>query len=240
MSTDSDILALRVRTVLHPKRPRLAEARAVVAGVTDPEEAWRALAVWGLVPGAPTRDDGAYRTGASLRPSWMIDGATLQKGPGTVDGAVALASDPSGIAQAALDAQEWLARLGPWGAEAPTGVHWRTGPRHTFKTQALASAPWAAALGALDAVVRPEAPPNPTGLDPRGPGVRAFLMDLEASRRWARASTEGLRVPEGHPPQGSRFGALPDPFGALLALWDVGYGVVSVAEGAVVLFAPTD
>jgi hypothetical protein len=238
MTTELETLDRKVRAVLHPKRPRLPEARAAVAGVTSPEDAWRALAVWGLVPGAPARDDGAYRTGGSQRPAGVVDGAALREGATTVDGCVALASDPSGLVQASADGLAWASRLEPWGVEPPRGVRWRTGVRHGFLLELSRVAAWTSLSRALDATLRAEVPSRPPGVDPRSPGVRAFLADLEASGRWTRTRQEGLRVPEGHRPAGALYAALPDPFEALLSLWGVGYGLVGYADGFVLLFAP--
>jgi hypothetical protein len=111
-AADAERLGARV---LRPARPRLKEARAAVAGVRDPREAWEALAARDLIPMAWV--GGAART---FRNGWK------RSAPPTVDAAVMLGADAAGAATAEELVRECAFRLRELGyAAAPDApVRW--------------------------------------------------------------------------------------------------------------------
>jgi hypothetical protein len=64
----------------------------------------------------------------------------------------------------------------------------------------------------------------------------------EAADAWAVLATANARLPLAAGPRGEhpRARVVPSPFDALVALWDLGYGVLGVdgAAGVVVVYAP--
>jgi hypothetical protein len=164
VSRSYDALA---KHILRPRRPRLGAARAAVAGIADPQEAWEALAVRDLIPAAWVQagdrefvqlrprcktcgGDGAPFTSIDSPPcphcndtgrSWRVASS-----PPTVEFAVALAADAAVVA-----AVEALGRAAAHHAE--------TARSHAPRTRRIR---WE--------LVPPDAPapPHPKTRDPRG------------------------------------------------------------------------
>jgi hypothetical protein len=143
MADDLDSL---LRTFLRPARPLEAVARAVVAGRSDPHEAWEALAAHDVIPSAWVGDASARayarapraptpfsktmspcddaRCAHCAEARWVDD---ARDAPGSVLACATLASDPAGVATAEALARECAARL-PTPVEV-TRVVWRVGAR---------------------------------------------------------------------------------------------------------------
>ena len=176
--------------------------------------------------------------------------------PPSVAVAVALASDPRGVATAEACARELAARLAPWKAATPSErVVWRVSgvsgvlPQDGVSVREAAPALATAVDAALVQMARgaPDAVPRlafaaPCADDEYAAGVwrraaadpRASVMsladDVVTGQSWAP-------VPERV--AGRRYRDLPDPFAPALDLWNLGYGFGGVLDdGAVVLVCP--
>ncbi|MFY0533445.1 hypothetical protein [Nannocystis pusilla] len=136
-----DLEALAAR-VMRPDRPALADARAAVAGLVDPREAWLALARRGLIPpdwldassrrfAAPSRTSKRDESRSQLR----LAGLTALVHPARVDDAITVAASARTIALAEAHSREAARSIGAapdvpvvWRIAArwnPTAIRWR-------------------------------------------------------------------------------------------------------------------
>ena len=240
------------RRVLHPGRPRLPEARAVVIGMTDVREAWEALIVRGLVPVPGSEHQGAFRERAPATdgPRWepfredptSTDDIAL---PESVDAAVALACDPRGLAEASTLGLAFAAQSLAWEVPsaprvAATHVAWRVAPadgwfqrylhryRMTMIVEELTrqlNVRTAGLAGVRD--VR-------AVLDVTGKAYASRVADdVAAYILWQEAVARDLQRADG-----TRYGELPDPTAVAIDLWATGYALDHVRGETVVLVAP--
>lgn len=244
------------RRILRPDRPRLADARAAVAGISDPREAWEVLATRGLVRDdarpAPHRDFAPQPSDVLVLTPTGVASWRPQPTPTTVRAAVAIASDPAGIATAEALVCEVRQRLEPWGVPRPRGIRWRIEERPWGGM--AADRPWMPSWPAVHRFGDPDAVGQQLPgefwrrwpLNTRSLG-RRFAQDLAAHAEWRRLVARGARVTPtcaavpvtpGASVVGMAFAALPDPFEPLLAVWGLGYAVDAIAEEVVVLVAP--
>jgi len=119
LMNELDYRALASR-VLRPRRRKMAEALACVAGIRSPRKAWEALSARGLIPDSwafdPRRRFADYR-------STFLGAQSLPLPPPVRDCAV-LASDVQGIERAELAGRELLTRLEPWRGFQEDSVVW--------------------------------------------------------------------------------------------------------------------
>lgn len=117
------IAALRAG-LLRPERRTLDAARAVVADITSPRDAWNALVSAGLCPRSwlahPSR---CFRIASNLFLPSPPD--AFSEHPASVDACVAFASDVSGVLVAEELAYEINRRMVPWGVLPCTRVAWQ-------------------------------------------------------------------------------------------------------------------
>lgn len=111
------------RRLLRPRGTRAADAVACASrlrteGAGDPQSVWEALAARGVIP-AGWLDEG--------RRAFVAAGGALTATPPSTEAAVALASDPEGVAEAEALALEAAALLRP-GAAPPRVMAWRLAP----------------------------------------------------------------------------------------------------------------
>jgi hypothetical protein len=231
------------RRMLRPERPRLALARAAVEGLTNPREAWEALATRGLIPDAWVADpsrvfrvarrcaccrgarrvwsgEGEFATSAecgacSARGVWFADAPQ----PATVAACVALAGDAAGLATAEALAREFVARAAPRLPAAERVVRESAaGPR--------AAVPWAAFTSSPARTVWQLGGPFSRPPRPHPGALLAQAAALALSGR-PRAAHEDLPWP------GGRLSGAPDSAASALAddLTAACWYWVSVREG---------
>jgi hypothetical protein len=213
-------------SILKPDRPERERAEALVAGVTDVEEAWARLSAAGL--------------------------AAATAHPATVAHGVLLASDPSGVRAAEAHALELGSRLAAWQEPRPDRVEWTfdaleayVGSLGLHVERPAGAAAEAARLALRAANLDAGSRRGDVAARLRFPDAAA---DLDNAATWAAARAADLAIPHWEPnfvgpswPDeliGSRFAMLPDPFAPLLAIWRLGYAVVRVDESAIVLLTP--
>lgn len=228
---------LLAHRALRPERPRLAEARAIVAGLADVRSAWGALAARGLVP-ATELPRGAYRS-TVVEPAarWTVwtPEQHVTALPSTVDAAVTLAADPNGILRASAQAIEARTRLHPPidnSTSALARVAWRVveagwRPSESASlpsamntlTRALTASQIEAwrqdALHETTAITRTVARGVPTAV------LNCAVGDI----LWRRAVASGHALGN-------------NPYEPLLGVWSEGYGVDRFEGEVVVLAAP--
>jgi hypothetical protein len=213
----------------HPRRPRLAEARAAVQGAASGEHAWHQLYERGLLPGELLQSAGRLFAvvNTEIRPTAVGGNALdLRGAPATVDAAVTLASDAAAMLEAEQLARMLRSRLLAWGAKPAGQVYWivvthqipfsfQQGPAFNCALYSLEYA-----LETIDVELR--------GLRADVPWLPSFVNDvIRADEGWAMAARESLEVPKAYgPPRalvGTRFETLENPFGIALRLWERGY-----------------
>jgi hypothetical protein len=211
-----------------PRRPHLAEARAVVAGATTGEEAWHRLFERGLIPGELFRSSERSFAVANTERSTAaaVHQLELRTSPATVDAAVTIASDVAGVLEAERLARILRTRLVRWGAEEVGRIEWvvlthqvpfsfQPGPALTCALYSLEYA-----LEERDLELR--------SLRADLPGVPPFVNDvIRANEGWPKAVAGSLEVPGayGAPDEivGVRFETLENPFEIALRIWALGY-----------------
>ncbi len=201
--------------LLRPRRARLKEARTALAGVTEPREAWEALASREIVPlswvGASER---------TFRNGWM------RMYPPTVEAALMLGSDAEGVLTAEALVRECAARLAElgypttpaapvqWWMVPPSrntralqvdGVWWELG---RFARASVNQLVWlknvppedrtstALFRGASEGrtLVDPRRGPSP-GAEVVGHFVDAAMRSLWSARAWYLAARDGILLP---------------------------------------------
>jgi len=217
----------RLRTT--PARSSEARARAAIAGLSSPAEAWARLGASGAL-GRCFSDGRARAFGvidAPKRPPRVAAaGIERHATPPTMDALLALAADPEGTAEAERAADEIARRLQPWGGAAPTAREWFIvagvlPTLHDFGP-AYSCALWSAEA-ALEEAGLPVGIPADVGADL--PALARACLGGYAS--WLRAVEHALEVPSSHwPPDAVKFrpfAELENPFEPTLALWSTGY-----------------
>lgn len=201
--------------LLRPRRARLKEARAALAGVTDPREAWEALASREIVPLSWV---GA--TGRTFRNGWK------RAYPPTVDAALMLGSDAEGVLTAEELVRECAARLRELGYPTnPDGPvqWWVVPPSRNTRELAVDGAWWQLGRFARESVnqmlglknvppddrtstalfgaasegrtlVDPRRGPSP-GAEVLGHFVDAAMRALWSTRAWYLAARDGVTLP---------------------------------------------
>lgn len=213
-----DWTALGAR-LLRPDRPRLAEARAAVAGVTDVAEAWARLRAAGMIPPRAVTSRGVYRD-VAVDPArrWRPYGTRVDGDgdalPDTLDEAVTLAADPDGMARAARLA----CALAP-----DASARWRV---HVAGARVV-TAPTARAIEAVErrAEVRLDATPEMAALLASRPRAWPWLLPL------ARVAVAARYVDADD--------ALATTLRACAAVLALGYAVERVTPDEVVLVTPS-
>jgi hypothetical protein len=244
---DFDQLAARI---LRPDRPRLAEAQAAVAGITDPREAWETLAIRDVIPASWVNDPGRKFARAGKH------GA-----PGDLSTAVALAADPEGVAAAEALAVEFAHRLEVWcPGSASRRVVWRTrGRRHhanRLRDSSVHQRPAALLEHALTTAAdratfnkwlrwRDEPPRVVTTAWLLA--LQDLTRDIALAKLWDHATANDWRVPASVPYtgpaipptlRGAPFAATVAPLDPLLSIWWRGYALAAMTDDALVLVAP--
>jgi hypothetical protein len=213
-----DVPTELAQRILCPDRPRLAEARAAVAGVTDAREAWDSLAARGVIPSDWQNQKGRVFKEAE---------GQLFPHPPTVDACLALASDPSGIEAAESLAAEVRARLAPWGAPLPARIAWRVidptrlAPTKEPPLERVRAALFADRL-ALAEYNRAFNRARPAFKGGHYPSRGSALFHFAADAAW-----RVVRHTQ------------PNPFEPLLSLWRLGYALYAIRQQGLVLLAPT-
>jgi hypothetical protein len=185
------------------------------SGITDPQEAWRALVDGGLLPATwLSSAHRSFRSQRRSRPSHrnrVADELTVF--PPTVAGAVAFASDPEGVARAEMRAHQAATRLhaldiGP----ISETIIWRVDSRPSVNAATTRpTAFWS---------LRSSLPP----IETLGGISKTRTLDMDAAA-WTRGCIEGL-VFNGASPNGGRlFRDLDDPYEPLVDIWHSGYAL---------------
>lgn len=225
---------LRARVLL-PDRPQLAAAKKVARRATGGASAWEAMATAGLIPEA--------WVGSRARFFYSGDMSRLQNRPMNVDQAVALASDPEGVATAEALAVETARRLRDWrpvGGESPPGVAsflWLTQrwPPPVRGVGRYVEEAVLAIVGALPVVERTDG------------AVWQAQVYLRLRDGWDEFVAAGLRVPAVKNYLGGRvelvttgraFADLPNPYAPLVDLWCTGYMLELISDRTARLYAP--
>ena len=234
---------------MRPDRPRLAEARAVVIGLTDVRAAWEALIARSLVP-APSSpyDPGAYRGHGSLGhgTEWqpLTHTSESRPTPPTIDDAVALASDPEGISRASRLAAEFLARVRPWRREERP----EDAPQRVWRVLKLPASEGLAADDALAGLYDEMLARIPSGTWSRsvaqaaqracghvtGAVAQRFSVDVVWAMRWQMLVARDLRQAV----TGLPYAEMPDPTGPRMAVWGLGYAIGNISSGGLTMIAP--
>lgn len=246
------------KRLLRPERPRLAEARAAVEGVTDAREAWETLVARGFVPDDEV--DVSYRKYRRGRGQWAPS-------PATARDAAVVAADFAAMLTAEELAREFLAAAKAVGVVASERFLWETGwPRSRAAGASVHDALDAAGDAALDAAGddRMERAGKSVWPMVRAAGFPYEFEDLEGQSAgaefeeffashiaatagdawvWADAAKRGLRLAANakgvaKSARGELVRDLPDPYEPLLALWGTGYGLDRAGEEGVTLVCP--
>ncbi len=139
------------KRVFLPARPKLEQARAAVAGLTDVAEAWETLAARGVLsaewlsdanrlfaeqetPPALQREAGTQPSYESVK-EYLRAGPRLADVPTSMELVISLASDIVGIESAEQVARETVRRLAPWGCPQPSKIAWRQVDPSSWETQ---------------------------------------------------------------------------------------------------------
>ncbi len=261
LDPDFDIEALRSR-IFAPDRPRLAAAIDARVGTRNARVVWARLAERDVFPRGfaenPDREFGevcsaCWRPGDARGPTVRCAACgdalgRARSSPPSVALAVALASDPNGVAAAEALACEARARLAPWGTRALSRVVWWWLPRdwvHSLGDARAAVRPYlfddAEGAGVVAADARSIAAENPrfAALSARAVrdwrSVRSLAWDDTARAvGWAHLAERGDVIEYGGP-TGQRFADLPNPFAPVSDIWSTGYALVRVTADAIVL-----
>lgn len=227
--------------------------------VTDPDEAWEALAAAGLIPGSwhgdpgrvflrcypcgPCAKERSRRRCANCSGRGYVLGSPSPR-PASIADVVSFASDVPGIERTEEHARELAARLAPSGFPGGVRVAWWSGPATRWRPASWPDDP-ARATGALGEARRAALGGPLGGWGPR----RAYAADeirtiegifgVRRVARWRRYR-EDVRA----------LGAADGPLGPLLDIWGEGNALddacasaplvvpLEVPEGAVLLFRP--
>jgi hypothetical protein len=246
--------------ILRPGRPRLAEARAAVAGITDPREAWEVLATRGVIPSASLDAARPYFVtdhchgcgGRGVGGCGGCGGAGFFRceAPPTVAAALALAAAPAAIETTEALAREAGRRLKAVLGRNPRAIAWHVVRRRGWSP---ASTPPAidATRQALEYALR-NALVEAADRDARAlrrrrrevAGVRPEQLArrcAEDAAAWRRATECRARVPPGRvwTPvfAGCSFGRLASPFEPLLEIWRQGSSLEGFTSQLIVLAA---
>jgi hypothetical protein len=205
--------------------------------ITDPAEAWEALATRGVIPDAWVGDarrafsDTAACYCDALEPD---DGPCagcrgieqVRATPWTVAACVALASDVAGVTQAEALAREAVARLAtvpPGDVPRPSRVVWRVVDAKTWRPNRR-----------NEYLLRAQHWGRPTSWKEsaeiyRRVRRRGAHSDAQNEAYWlAYCSARWVRSTR----------TAPDPFAPLVELWALGYALDAITDDAVVLVAP--
>jgi hypothetical protein len=241
------------RPFLMPARTDLARMRASLAGVADPEQAWRQLVLRGDIPAgwlddAERRfvhDPGDRYSYAGWRPTRDPAFAPAGAHPGRVDECALYAADVDGVAAAQTHARTLAARLAPWGAPAFHHVLWWTLPRERYDYASSDTRPGVsyALMFAFNAAF------DASSSRSRGLPICLFGHARIYSEVWRQLAAAGAQVPGDSGVaalRGRPFAELADPFEPIAGIEAAGYatlewiGATGAATGAVLLVAPRE
>ncbi|MFO0558956.1 MAG: hypothetical protein U0269_13135 [Polyangiales bacterium] len=241
-----------------PARPRLAVAREAIASITDPAEAWEALAARSVIPlswlAHPTRQivaDGVKCPRCRDPFIGHSKRCPVASTPATVRAAVALAADPDAVEAVEALALEAFARMRPT-AEKPRRIVWRV-VGSDAPTVLYTKRPGAHLAPSIhkELLVAGDALAKATGLVTqwgRPADIRTMNYGANTDQQLARrgyasnhfALAMAFRTDALHQwawDAHARKRALPNPFTPLCEAWMLGYAIDGVDEDALVLIA---
>jgi len=225
-------LAEAMRVVFHELPEKIAEWQRWSTGVrfrfernerlpddlTNPEEAWEALATHAVIP-----------TDWVQSPQRSFDNLSY---PQSIAACVALASDPQGVSATEELAQEFVQRLCAWRSSASLGTHitWRVqrvrewhNHHHGLPIQGIVA----------DMLRTADAPPESAKMRidaGRQPGpAKAYMLDLANAMHW-----DHIAAMQNHPAQ---YTTQQNPFSPLVRIWRLGYALGTIANSEIFLVA---
>jgi len=254
---DTPIAAAGAR-FFDPARPKLALAREAVAAITDPAEAWEALAARAIIPlpwlSHPTRQivvDGVKCPRCRDPFIGHSKRCPVASTPATVRAALALAADPDAVEAVEALALEAFARMRPtaekpprivWrvlGADAPTVLYTKRPGAHLAPSISKELLVAADALAKATGLVTQWGRPADLRTMNYGSNTdqqlvrRGYASNHYALAMAFRADALHHWAWDAH----ARKRALPNPFTPICEAWLLGYAIDGLDEDGIVLIA---